>query len=130
MRRAVDAVSEALVIEALFTAMFAAALSFEPSAATGAFDSCGEQAERAQIVAIANEHAARDRRESREVAVMVFTSSKVSNRQFPIHAQENREGRSSTKFPSDDITASERERASFGVHLADEARLTYMRLRG
>jgi hypothetical protein len=90
----VDAVSEALVVEApfveslfeaLFAVLFAAALSLALSAATGAFASCGEQAESAQIVAIAMEHAATERREKGEFAVMVFTLGKVSNRQTPHH---------------------------------------------
>jgi hypothetical protein len=91
-------VIEALVVEALFTALFAAALSFEPSAATGAFDSCGEQAESAQIVAIANEHAATERRESGEFAVMVFTLGKVSNRQTPHHQRVIKAPQRMTKF--------------------------------
>ena len=102
MRRAVEAVSEALVVEellaALLAVLFAAALSLAPSAATGVLASCGEQAESAQIVAIANEHAAIERRESGEFAVMVFTLGKVSNRPTLHHQRVIKAPQRVTKF--------------------------------
>lgn len=106
MRRAVDAVSGAVVVEVVFAAvfavlfavLFAAALSLAPSAATGVFASCGEQAESAQIVAIANEHAATERRESGEFAFMVFTLGKVSNRQTPHYQRVIKAPQRVTKF--------------------------------